>query len=349
MYNINGGVKMIDNSLRNRIAAIAKIDNLHSLESERAELIGKSGIITLQLRQIATMPADQKKEFASAINTIKVEAESALTAKKKELLEVEQNERLKSEWVDLTLHPRYNPIGSMHPITAASRELMGIFSRYGFEFVDGPNIDTTWYNFSALNMPENHPARQMHDTFYVDDEYVLRTHTSSVQVRAIQKHLQEGKGIPLKLMSCGRVYRSDYDQTHTPMFHQIECISIDESLSMAHLKYFCMSFVHQFFGDDFDVRLRPSFFSFVEPGAEVDIRHKNSDGKWVEIFGCGMVHPNVLKNAGVDAEKYSGYAIGMGVERMAMLKYGVKDLRQFFESDMRWLKEYGMRSFGNAL
>ena len=264
-----------------------------------------------------------------------------LDAKKEELENAELNAKLETEKVDITLPVRPQPHGRIHPITKVMEEISQILGGLGFKFVDGPNIEDDFHNFTALNIPENHPARQMHDTFYLPPAHdgglrVLRTHTSPVQIRAMEK----GKA-PFRIFSMGRTYRSDSDMTHTPMFHQVEALYIDKNINFGNLKWAVNEFVSQFFGGDFEMQFRPSFFPFTEPSAEVDIKWGD---RWLEIMGCGMVHENVLKNVGVDPNEYSGFAFGAGIERMAMLKYNIPDLRQFFESDLRWLQHYGYAS-----
>jgi phenylalanyl-tRNA synthetase alpha chain len=323
--------------------AINKIDsasNLNQVEDIRLEFFGKSGVISLEMRKLSAIKDDEeKKKFGREINLVKQNLEEAILSRKKILEDELLEAKLKSEKIDITLSSREKKIGSIHPITQAKNELVEIFAKLGFEVKEGPNIETDWFNFTALNIDENHPARQEHDTFYMpkngDDTMVLRTHTSPVQIRS----MLSGKP-PFKFIAPGRTYRSDYDQTHTPMFHQIEVLRVDETCNMQELKYLVEQFISAFFeGQNPEVRLRPSFFPFTSPSAEVDIRF--SGGKWLEVLGCGMIHPEVLRHGGVDPKKYQGFALGLGIERMAMLKYGIKDLRQFFENDQRWQEHYG--------
>ena len=327
------------------LSAINKISlcsKLSELEEIRLEFLGKSGVISLEMRKLASLQDAEKKKFGEEINKAKSEIENLLLSKKKELSEKELNEKLEKEKIDVTLPARKSKQGSIHPISQARLELVEIFTKLGFEIKEGPNIETDWFNFTALNIDENHPARQMHDTFYMpsknESEMVLRTHTSPVQIRA----MKAGKP-PFRFIAPGRTYRSDYDQTHSPMFHQIEILAVDKDLNFQHLKYVIHEFINIFFeGQNPQIRFRPSFFPFTTPSAEVDI---SFDGKkWLEILGCGMIHPEVLRNSDVDPNEYQGFAAGLGIERMAMLKYGIDDLRQFFESDLRWLKHYGFSS-----
>jgi phenylalanyl-tRNA synthetase alpha chain len=260
-----------------------------------------------------------------------------LNEKKTELEKAILDAQLASETIDVSLPGRGLDMGGLHPVTRTLRRIETIFSKAGFDVETGPEIEDDWHNFEALNIPETHPARAMHDTFYFDEKTVLRTHTSGVQIRTM-----ENKDAPMRIIAPGRVYRCDSDQTHTPMFHQVEGLVIEENASFAQLRTLIIEFLRQFFEDEnLKVRFRPSYFPFTEPSAEVDIAtNLFGDGRWIEVLGCGMVHPNVLKNVDVDAEQYSGFAFGLGVERLAMLRYGVTDLRQFFENDLRFLKQF---------
>jgi phenylalanyl-tRNA synthetase alpha chain len=312
---------------------VAKAADLRTLEDIRVKYLGKKGLIAAEMSKIGSLPPEEKKAFGAQVNDAKVAVEAALDAKKEVLEMAEINAKLASEKIDITLPNRPAQKGSIHPISKVMDEIAAILNALGFEQKDGPNIEDDYHNFTALNIPETHPARQMHDTFYFDAQTVLRTHTSPVQIRT----MKNGKP-PFRIFSMGRTYRSDSDMTHTPMFHQVEVLYVDKNVNMANLKWMINEFITSFFGER-KVRLRPSYFPFTEPSAEVDIEWEN--GKWLEIMGAGMVHPNVLKNVGIDPNEYSGFAFGAGIERMAMLKYNIPDLRQFFESDLRWLKHYG--------
>lgn len=321
---------------------IAAADSPTAVESLRVALLGKSGTITAQLKQLGALPGDQRKAAGAAINTARNTVTEALTARRDELDAAALDARLAAETIDVTL-PGVNPSrGGVHPVSRALERISDIFGRLGFELADGPEIEDDWHNFEALNFPPHHPARAMHDTFYMRPDgsgvaRLLRTHTSGVQVRYMKDHAP-----PLRMIAAGKVYRSDSDQTHTPMFHQVEGLLVDEHASFADLKGTLAEFVRAFFERDFQMRFRPSYFPFTEPSAEVDIAWEQPDGsmRWLEVLGCGMVHPNVLRNIGIDPEKYTGYAFGLGVERFAMLRYGVDDLRSFFENDVRFLKQF---------
>lgn len=333
---------MLSSILASSIDKINSATSLSEIEEIRIEFLGKNGLISQQMKQLATLADEEKKKFGSQINEIKRRIEDSLN-EKKEILQIENlNKKLESEKIDITLPARHLRQGKIHPISQAKKELVEIFGSLGFAMKEGPAIESDWYNFTALNIDENHPARQDHDTFYIggsDRKKLLRTHTSPVQIRTM-----EAGSPPFKFIAAGRTYRSDYDQTHTPMFHQLELLAIDLDLTMQDLKSVIEKFINAFFeGQNPEVRFRPSFFPFTTPSAEVDIRFGN--GKWLEVLGCGMVHPNVLNNAKIDSNIYQGYAAGLGIERMAMLKYGIDDLRQFYECDARWLKHYGFSSF----
>lgn len=329
---------------------ISTSSSLDVLESFRIKYLGKKGELTSLMKQIGSLPVDERKEFGAKVNVAKQEVEQLLSEKKEKLEIIALNERLTNETIDISMPIRPEEKGTIHPISKTLSEVMDIFSDMGFGVKEGPEIEDDFHNFTALNIPENHPARQMQDTFYLPDNdngeaMVLRTHTSSVQIRTM---LEEKP--PFKFIAPGRVYRSDYDLTHTPMFHQVEGLYIDKNINMGHLKGCLNRFLQSFFEiDDIPLRFRPSFFPFTEPSAEVDIGCSRADGEfkigsgddWMEILGCGMVHPNVLKNVGVDPEEFQGFAFGIGIERLAMLKYGAPDLRQFFDGDIRWLQHYG--------
>ena len=324
------------------LANIAAADNPEQLEALRVSLLGKSGCITAQLKQLGALPAQQRKAAGEAINVVR-DAVSAALAQRRDVLEnAALDARLAGERIDVTLPGRRGERGGPHPVTRAQQRIVEIFARLGYELADGPEIEDDWHNFEALNFPPHHPARAMHDTFYFDDGRLLRTHTSGVQVRYMNAALADNGGPPLRMIAAGKVYRSDSDQTHSPMFHQIEGLLVDEHSTFADLKGTLAEFVRAFFERDFQMRFRPSYFPFVEPGAEVDIAWQQPDGstRWLEVLGCGMIHPNVLRNCGIDPERYTGFAFGLGVERFAMLRYGVNDLRAFFENDVRFLRQF---------
>ena len=340
-------LKQLQQALSAQIAAAADVA---ALEALRVHVLGKKGIVTEQLKSLGAMDEAARKIAGAAINEVKDTVTAALDARRMALHRIELSARLAGEQMDVSLPPRALADGRVHPISQTIEEMIQIFAQMGFVLADGPNIDDDFHNFSALNFPDDHPAREMHDTFYLPDatdgrRMLLRTHTSTVQVRTMQKQKP-----PLRIITCGRTYRSDYDMTHTPMFHQCEGLIVDKNIHMGHLKGCLQDFLRAFFGvDDLPIRLRPSFFPFVEPGAEVDIGCARKGGElkignhgdWLEILGCGMVHANVLTACGIDPNEYQGFAFGMGIERLAMLKYGIPDLRTFFEGDARWLKHYG--------
>jgi len=331
------------------LADVAAAQSPDVLEQLRVALLGKSGSITSQLKQLGALPADERKAAGEAINQARDALTRALGERKALLEDAALDARLAAEAIDITLPGRNGDRAGLHPITRTLERITGIFGRLGYELSEGPEIEDDFHNFTALNIPDNHPARAMHDTFYFPGGNLLRTHTSPVQIRSIKK-----EGVPIKIIAPGRVYRCDSDQTHTPMFHQVEGLVIDEHISFAHLKAVLHQFVEAYFERKAELRFRPSYFPFTEPSAEVDVSwgsHKHSEhaaetvtgqnpGKWLEILGCGMVHPNVLEMAGVDPEKYTGYAFGIGIERLAMLRYGVTDLRTFFENDLRFLQQF---------
>ncbi|ALQ95814.1 phenylalanyl-tRNA synthetase [Xylella fastidiosa] len=319
------------------LADVAAAQNLDHLEVLRVALLGKNGSITLQLKQLGKLPVEQRKAIGEKVNCVRDLISVALMDRKAALESAALSKRLIDERVDVTLPGRRGERGGLHPVTRTLERITEIFARLGYELVEGPEIEDDWHNFEALNFPLHHPARAMHDTFYFGDGRLLRTHTSGVQVRYMSDHRP-----PLRMIAAGKVYRSDSDQTHSPMFHQIEGLLIDKHATFVHLKGTLSEFLRAFFERDFEVRFRPSYFPFVEPGAEVDIAWQQSDSsvRWLEVLGCGMVHPNVLKNVGIDSECYTGFAFGLGVERFAMLRYGVDDLRAFFENDVRFLRQF---------
>ena len=332
---------MTTETLGNRIEqALGQIDSALSLElldGLRVSLLGKSGLVTEQLKALGKLPSDQRKAHGEQVNRAKEKLHEAIAARKSVLENAAFGKRLAEERIDVTLPGRNADLGSIHPVTRTLNRIEEIFSALGYQQAHGPEIEDDYHNFEALNFPPHHPARAMHDTFYFPDGRLLRTHTSPVQIRAMK-----GRQPPIRIIAAGKVYRSDSDQTHTPMFHQVEGLLVDETSSFADLKGTLAEFVRGFFERDFEMRFRPSYFPFTEPSAEVDIRWDRDDGaeRWLEVLGCGMVHPNVLKNCGIDAEKYTGFAFGLGVERFAMLRYGVDDLRQFFENDVRFLRQF---------
>jgi len=321
--------------------------DLNQVNQFKIELFGKNGKISNEFKKMGSISAEARKKFASDLNAIKDEIQNLISKKIQEIEIQEINLKIKNEKVDVTLPERSFNQGRIHPVSQVIDEISSIFSEIGFNVEEGPDVENEYNNFSALNTPENHPARDMHDTFYLDKnkEFLLRTHTSPVQVRTMLK----GKP-PFKIIAPGRTYRSDSDQTHSPMFHQVEGLHIDKNINMGHLKGCLNYFIKEFFEvDKIKMRFRPSHFPFTEPSAEVDIGYEVKDSKivigegnkWLEILGCGMVHPNVLKNVKVDTLKYQGYAFGIGIDRLAMLKYGINDLRAFFETDYRWLNHFG--------
>ncbi|MFK8012925.1 MAG: phenylalanine--tRNA ligase subunit alpha [Marinicellaceae bacterium] len=312
------------------------IDN-KVLEDIRVAYLGKKGTITSQLKLLGTLPANERKEAGIEINKAKGKLQQKIQEKRQILQAQELEKKLQLESIDITMPGRKNHGANIHPVTRTMQRIVTLFAGLGFEEKMGPEIEDDYHNFEALNFPSHHPARTMHDTFWFDDGHLLRTHTSPVQIRAMKN-----MNPPIKIIAPGRVYRSDSDQTHTPMFHQVEGLVVGESVTFASLKGVLNQFVNAFFEKDLKIRLRPSYFPFTEPSAEVDVEWKKEDGTtgWLEVLGCGMVHPNVLKSGGIDPEKYTGFAFGLGVERFAMLRYGVKDLRQFFENDITFLKQF---------
>ncbi|PRX37706.1 phenylalanyl-tRNA synthetase, alpha subunit [Meinhardsimonia xiamenensis] len=334
------------------LEAIANAADEAALEAIRIEALGKKGEISLKMRELGKMSPEERKVMGPALNALKDEINAALAARRAALADAALEERLKSEWLDVTLPARPRRKGTIHPISQVTEEIVAIFADLGFSVAEGPQIESDWYNFDALNIPPEHPTRTEMDTFYMhraagDDRppHVLRTHTSPVQIRAMEAH-----GAPIRVIAPGRVYRADYDQTHTPMFHQLEGLAIDRDISMANLKWVLEEFCRAFFEvDHVELRFRASHFPFTEPSAEVDLRCSWEGGTlkvgegddWMEILGSGMVHPKVLRNAGVDPDEWQGFAFGIGIDRLAMLKYGIPDLRAFFDSDLRWLRHYG--------
>jgi phenylalanyl-tRNA synthetase alpha chain len=334
------------------LMAVAAAADENALEEVRLAALGKKGEVSALMATLGKMDPDQRKAAGAMLNVLKDEIDAALRAKKAALGDAALDARLRAEWLDVTLPARPRRAGTIHPISQVMEELTAIFADMGFAVAEGPQVESDWYNFDALNIPPEHPARQEHDTFFMHraegdnrPPHVLRTHTSPVQIRALMD-----KGAPIRVIAPGRVYRMDMDQTHTPMFHQVEGLAIDRDISMANLKWVLEEFCRAYFEvPSVELRFRASHFPFTEPSAEVDIRCSWEGGqlkigqgdKWMEILGSGMVHPKVLTAAGVDPAQWQGFAFGMGIDRIAMLKYGIPDLRAFFESDLRWLRHYG--------
>ncbi len=327
------------------LAELEQLKTLDQLEQFRVKSLGKNGLITAQLKQIGSLPHEQRKDFGNRVNIVRKAVEEDIETRRIALELTALHDKLITEKIDISLPGRNADFeGSIHPISQTIKRMEDIFTRVGFTIATGPEIESDYYNFEALNIPESHPARAMHDTFYIDEATVLRTHTSPVQIR----YMHNTKP-PIQVIAPGRVYRCDSDITHTPMFHQIEGLAVDKGISFADLKGVLIYFLQAFFEKDLGVRFRPSYFPFTEPSAEVDIECVFCEGEgcrvcaksgWIEILGCGVVHPEVLKHGGIDAEKYSGYAFGMGVERLTMLRYGVNDLRLFFDNDIDFLKQF---------
>jgi phenylalanyl-tRNA synthetase alpha chain len=326
-------VSSIVSLLEQAEAAVRAAGDLAALDAVRVQYLGKKGVFTAQLREVGKLPPEDIPAAGKAINSAKASLTAALDARR-DALEAERiAAALAAEAIDVTLPGRGERAGQLHPITRTLRRMVEILGHAGFDVHTGPEVEDEFYNFTALNIPDDHPARAMHDTFYLSSGLLLRTHTSPVQIRALQAH-----GAPIRLIAPGRVYRRDSDLTHTPMFTQVEGLVVDRDVSFANLKSLLYDFVSKFFERDVQLRFRPSYFPFTEPSAEVDVLAES--GRWLEILGCGMVHPNVLRNAGIDAGEFGGYAFGMGVERLAMLRYGVEDLRAFFENDLRFLEQF---------
>ena len=326
------------------LGEVASSPGLSALDDVRVRWLGKKGALTEQLKSLGALPAAERPAAGQRINEAKERVQAAIEARREELSRAEVERELAAGRIDVTLPGRGEARGGLHPVTLARLRMEEIFRRAGFEVATGPEIEDDFHNFEALNFPPNHPARAMHDTFYFPDGRLLRTHTSPVQIRAML-----AQGAPIAIVAPGRVYRCDSDMTHSPMFHQVEGLKVDENISFANMKAALHGFLQAFFERDLAMRLRPSYFPFTEPSAEVDMSCVFCEGKgcrtckhtgWLEIAGCGMVHPNVLMASGIDAERYTGYAWGMGIDRLAMLRYGVSDLRLFFENDLRFLEQF---------
>ena len=330
--------KILDDALQ----SFAAIEDAAELENAKARYLGKEGSLTGLLKGLGKLSAEERPAAGARINQVKQQIETALNAQRDAIQNRALNAKLEAESLDVTLPGRGMGVGGLHPVTRTLERIEMLFHSIGYAVAEGPEIENDFYNFTALNIPADHPARAMHDTFYIDEQHVLRTHTSPIQIRYMQAHMEKNKhqeSMPdIRIIAPGRVYRVDSDATHSPMFHQVEGLWVGEKVSFADLKGVIADFLQNYFEtEDMQVRFRPSFFPFTEPSAEMDMSWK---GGWLEIGGCGMVHPNVLKHVGIDSEKYIGFAFGMGVERLAMLRYGVNDLRLFFENDLQFLKQF---------
>jgi len=312
---------------------ISNCSSLKELDSVRVFYLGKKGKVSLELKSLSKLDPKERPEFGKQINEIKNTLKQRISLKKADLNNKKIKASIEEAAIDITLPGKTSLIGNIHPLSITLNQIEKIFINAGFLIDDGPEIEDEYHNFTALNIPDNHPARAMHDTFYFDNQYLLRTHTSPIQIRSMERD-----GVPIRVIAPGKVYRRDSDITHTPMFHQVEGLVIDKEINFTHLKGILHEFINSFFNDKMSLRFRPSYFPFTEPSAEVDLL--SSDGQWLEILGCGMVHPNVLDNLGIDNKKYSGYAFGMGVERLTMLKYGIKDIRLFYENDLSFLSQF---------
>lgn len=312
---------------------ISASESIAQLDEIRVNFLGKKGQLTALLKGLGKLSAEERPLMGQKINQAKQAVQASLSAKGEELKAAELNAKLAKETIDVTLPGRTESLGGLHPVSRTIKRIEGFFGELGFEVKSGPEVEDSFHNFDALNIPAHHPARADHDTFYFNPDVMLRTQTSGVQIRTM-----ETEQPPLRIISPGRVYRNDYDQTHTPMFHQVEGLMVDKNVNFAELRGILHDFLRNFFEQDLKVRFRPSYFPFTEPSAEVDVMGEN--GKWLEVLGCGMVHPNVLKAVNIDPEEYTGFAFGMGVERLTMLRYGVNDLRAFFENDLRFLKQF---------
>ncbi|QIW15982.1 phenylalanine--tRNA ligase subunit alpha [Pasteurellaceae bacterium RH1A] len=323
----------LENLVATALQAVENARDVATLEALRVEYFGKKGHFTALMQGLRDVSPEERPAVGAKINEAKQQAQEALNAKKEALETAELDAKLAAESIDVSLPGRKTELGGLHPVSITIERVTKFFGDLGFSVESGPEVETDYYNFDALNIPAHHPARADHDTFWFDAERLLRTQTSGVQIRTMEK-VQP----PIRIMAPGRVYRNDYDQTHTPMFHQIELLYVDKKANFTELKGLLHDFLRNFFEEDLQVRFRPSYFPFTEPSAEVDVMGKN--GKWLEVLGCGMVHPNVLRNVGIDPNEYSGFAVGMGVERLTMLRYNVTDLRAFFENDLRFLKQF---------
>ncbi len=336
--------KQLDELVQQAAEAVHSAEDLAQLDQVRVRYLGKKGEVTAQMQSLGKLPHEERREAGKVINTAKQAVQQMIEGRREILQQAALEAKLSAEAIDITLPGRGQQTGGLHPVTRTLQRIESLFSQLGFEVAEGPEIEDDYHNFEALNIPESHPARAMHDTFYFDEHTVLRTHTSPVQIRVMQERQP-----PLRIIAPGRVYRCDSDLTHTPMFHQIEGLLVDENVTFADLKGILDDFLRNFFEQDLKVRFRPSYFPFTEPSAEADIECVMCAGKgcrvcshtgWLEVLGCGMVHPKVFEHVDIDNEKYTGFAFGMGVERLAMLRYGVNDLRLFFENDLRFLRQF---------
>lgn len=330
--------KALQALLETALSAVDTATDLASLESVRVAYLGKKGQLTAHLKSLGGLDPEVRRALGASINQVKTQLVEALNTKEQAFRAAALAEALEHDRVDVTLPGRSAPVGGQHPVSRTLDRIIDLFTRLGFQTATGPEIETDYYNFEALNFPAHHPARAMHDTFYLPDGRLLRTHTSPVQIRVL-----ENQAPPVRIIAPGRVFRADSDQTHTPQFHQVEGLVVDRGITFADLKGLLSEFVNAFFEQDLEIRLRPSYFPFTEPSAEVDVRWHDQAGNpsgWLEVLGCGMVHPNVLKHCQVDPEIYSGYAFGLGVERFAMLRYQVNDLRLFYDNDLRFLAQF---------
>jgi len=337
-------MQQLESLLQQANNEVLKAQDLTVLDQVRVRYLGKKGQLTEFLKQLRDLDPDERPKAGQAVNQAKQSLQQLIEQRKQELQTTEVRQRLAQETIDITLPGRGQATGGLHPVTQTLNRIEHLFGQVGFEVVEGPEIEDDFHNFEALNIPEDHPARAMHDTFYFDEHTLLRTHTSPVQIRTMTNQKP-----PLRIIAPGRVYRCDSDVTHTPMFHQVEGFLVDENVSLADLKGILSDFLQSFFEKDLQVRFRPSYFPFTEPSAEVDIACVICNGEgcrvcghtgWIEIMGCGMIHPQVLANTGIDNERYTGFAFGLGVERMSMLRFGVNDLRLFFENDLRFLTQF---------
>ena len=335
---------ILEKILAQALEELATVNDLNQLEQIRVHYLGKKGLFTLQMKELGALDPEQRRSVGQVINLAKDQLQQELESKKRNFETIALTARLATESIDVTLPGRGQTVAGLHPVTTTLRRISKIFSSVGFAVVEGPEIEDDYHNFEALNIPAHHPARAMHDTFYFDAHTVLRTHTSPVQIRTMESNKP-----PLKVIAPGRVYRCDSDITHTPMFHQVEGFLVDKDVSFADLKGVVYEFLRAFFEKDIQVRFRPSYFPFTEPSAEVDIECVMCNGEgcrvcsqtgWLEVMGCGMIHPEVFKSVNIDSEEYSGFAFGMGVERLAMLRYGINDLRLFFENDLKFLEQF---------
>ena len=326
-------MQQLDEVIAKAQAEIEGVKDAAALDELRVQYLGKKGFFTEQMKTLGSLSAEERPAAGALINQAKEQVQSALNAKREAFQSAELNQKLAAETIDVTLPGRRLENGGLHPVTRTIERIERLFGELGFAVATGPEIEDDFHNFDALNIPAHHPARSDHDTFFFNPSLMLRTHTSGVQIRTMEQQQP-----PIRIIAPGRVYRNDYDMTHTPMFHQVEGLLIDEKVSFTELKGILHDFLRNYFEQDLTIRFRPSYFPFTEPSAEVDVMGKN--GRWLEVLGCGMVHPSVLRSVGIDPEKYSGFAFGMGVERLTMLRYGVNDLRSFFENDLRFLKQF---------